>query len=61
MDYTPEPYPRMLYKGEQYCIVNDEAEEKAKGKEGWGDAAPAPAPEADAAPAPAKRGRPAKV
>lgn len=34
-----QEYPKMLYRGEEQCIVQDAAEEKACLAEGWGVAA----------------------
>lgn len=37
MSYTPIPYPRMLYKGDDFVIVNSEQAEDEARAEGWGD------------------------
>jgi len=46
MTYVPIPYPRMLFKGQDHLIVNDEAGEAQARGEGWHDLneTPAPAP-----------------
>lgn len=36
-DYQPKPYPRMLYKGDVFTIVPDEAGEEAARADGYAD------------------------
>ena len=39
--YIAQPYPKMLFKGEEHAIVSNPDEEKKLGH-GWSDKAPAP-------------------
>jgi len=57
MSYEPKPYPRMLFKGQTNCIVNDEAEELAKVEEGW-ENQPSDEPSPDLGQAPLTGGAP---
>jgi hypothetical protein len=36
MAYVYQPYPRMLYRGQGQCVVQDYAEEQAAIADGWG-------------------------
>lgn len=36
MAYVYQPYPRMLYRGTEQCIVQNYAEEQSQVADGWG-------------------------
>lgn len=45
LDMTFQEYPKMLYKGDDQCIVHDAEEESQCCKDGWGNGGEAPTEE----------------
>ena len=50
-----QEFPKMLYKGEAYTIVEDAEQEAASRADGWHDFGKEPAQDADAKPARRKK------